>query len=180
MNTSIVGRHIDLTEAIKNHIEASIASLEKFNLDIISIHSIVEQAEKNGKHSFTFEFTINVANLNTIVIKQKDKDLYAAVDIAVDRASKKLRRHHDKISSHKAAKFADAAESEGLQDAIATELEAFEEVIVPVKLKSYKPMDIADALDELKSVDDTFKVFYDKDDNLRVLYKMGNDQFGLY
>lgn len=180
MNTSIVGRHIDLTEAIKNHIEASIETFDKYSLDIISVHSIVEQAEKNGKHTFTFEFTINVANLNTIVIKQKDKDLYSAIDIAVDRASKKLRRHHDKISSHKATKFAEAAEAEGLQDAIATELEAFEDVIVPVKLASYKPMDIADALEELKEAEDTFKVFYDKDDNLRVIYKQTSGQFGLY
>lgn len=178
MNTSIVGRHIDLTEAIKNHIEASIASFEKFNLDIISVHSIVEQAEKNGKHTFTFEFTINVPNLNTIVIKQKDKDLYSAIDIAVDRASKKLRRHHDKISSHKATKFAEAAEE--FQDEVANELEAFEDVIVPVKLESYKPVDIADALEELKANEEAFKVFYDKDDNLRVLYKMANGQFGLY
>ena len=90
------------------------------------------------------------------MIKQKDKDLYSAIDIAVDRASKKLRRHHDKISTHKATKFAEATE---VEDAIATELEAFDDIIVPVKLESYKPMDIADALDELKAKEENFKVF---------------------
>ena len=58
MNTSIVGRHIDLTPSIKEHIEAAIGSFDKFNLDIIGIHSIVSQAEKNGKHTFTFELTM--------------------------------------------------------------------------------------------------------------------------
>jgi putative sigma-54 modulation protein len=178
MNTSIVGRHIELTEAIKTYIDASVKTFEKFNLDIISVHSIVDQAEKHGKHTFTFEFTINIANLNTIVIKQKDKDLYSAIDIAVDRASKKLRRHHDKISSHKAVKLSEAGEL--IEDVVANELSNFEDEIVPVKLQSYKPMDIADALEELKNSDDIFKVFYDKDDNLRVLYKMKDAKYGIY
>ena len=42
--------------------------------------------------SFSFEFTLNIANLDTVVVKQKDKDLYAAVDIAVDRVSKVLKK----------------------------------------------------------------------------------------
>ncbi len=48
-------------------------------------------------------------------------------------------------------------------------------------MASYKPIDIEEALDSLKSGDDVFKVFYDKDDNLRVLYKTKEEgKFGLY
>ena len=56
-----------------------------------------------------------------------------------------------------------------------------EDEIIPIKLKSYKPMEIEDALNELKSDNGVFKVFYDLDDNLRVLYKMKDGKhFGLY
>ncbi|MCK9336829.1 MAG: ribosome-associated translation inhibitor RaiA [Arcobacteraceae bacterium] len=180
MNTSIVGRHIELTDAIKEHINSSIEAFTKYNLDIISVNSIVSQESKNGKIGFTFEFTINIAHLDTVVIKQKDKDLYSAIDIAVDRASKFLRRHHDKVAGHKATKLSEVVLSE-VEDEIAKELEKLENEIVPVKLKSYKPLDIEEALDALKSNDDMFKVFYDKDNNLRVLYKLKTQgQFGLY
>lgn len=177
MNTSIVGRHIDLTDAIKNHIESSIEVFRKYNLDIISVNSIISKEEKHGKHQFSFEFTLNVAHLDTIVVKQKDKDLYAAVDIAVDRVSKILRRHADKIKAHNATKFAEAVIEE---DIVANQLAQFEEEIVPVKLESYKPMDIEEALEDLKQSDRIFKVFYDKDDSLRVLYKQSEGTFGLY
>lgn len=180
MNTSIVGRHIELTEPIKDYVNSSIEIFKKYNLDIISVNAIISQESKNGKPVFTFEFTLNVAHLDTVVVKQKDKDLYSAIDIAVDRVSKVLRRHHDKVSTHKATKLTEVEATE-IQDKIANELEKLENEIVPVKLASYKPIDIEDALNELKSTGDQFKVFYDKDDNLRVLYRTSTEgKFGLY
>jgi len=180
MNTSIVGRKIDLTDAIKSHITATIDTFKKFNLDIISVNAIISQEEKKGKNVITFEYVLNIANIDTVVVKQKDKDLHAAIDIATDRISKILRRHADKINSHKAQKLTSldiVSQEQVLQD----ELEAQNEEIVPVKLKSYKPTEIADALEELKDSDDIFKVFYDMDENLRVLYKMKDGKhFGLF
>ena len=42
-------------------------------------------------------------------------------------------------------------------------------------------MDIEEALKDLKSSEAAFKVFYDKDDNMRVLYKSSAEgKFGLY
>jgi len=180
MNTSIVGRHIELTEPIKDYVNSSIEIFKKYNLDIISVNAIISQEEKNGRKAFTFEFTLNIAHLDTVVVKQKDKDLYAAIDIAVDRVSKVLRRHHDKISAHKATKLTEVEASE-IEDKIASELEKFESEIYPVRLSSYKPVDIEEALEELKASDALFKVFFDKDDNMRVLYKSSQEgKFGLY
>ena len=180
MNTGIVGRHIDLTDSIKDYINSSVEVFKKYNLDIISVNAIIAQDEKHGKKAFSFEFTLNIAHLDTIVVKQKDKDLYAAIDIAVDRVSKVLRRHHDKIAAHKATKLTEVVSSE-IQDQIALELEKFEDEITPVRLTSYKPMDIEEALEELKASEAQFKVFYDKDDVMRVLYKSSiQGKFGLY
>ncbi|MFB1033297.1 MAG: sigma 54 modulation/S30EA ribosomal C-terminal domain-containing protein, partial [Aliarcobacter cryaerophilus] len=100
------------------------------------------------------------------------------IDIATDRVSKVLRRHNDKITAHKATKFSEAVE---VEDGVAKELEKFEDEIIPQRLTSYKPMDIEEALEELKNSTAQFKVFYDKDDNMRVLYKANAaGKFGLY
>ncbi len=180
MNTSIVGRHIELTEPIKDYINSSVEIFKKYNLDIISVNSIISQEEKNGRKAFTFEFTLNIAHLDTVVVKQKDKDLYSAIDIAVDRVSKVLRRHHDKITAHKATKLTEVTAAE-MEDEIANELEKLDSEIFPVRLTSYKPIDIEEALEDLKGSDAQFKVFYDKDDNMRVLYKSSDEgKFGLY
>lgn len=180
MNTSIVGRHITLTDDLKSHIESTIQTFKKYNLDIISVNAIILQEQKNGKNAISFEYVLNIANIDTVVVKQKDKDLHSAIDIATDRVCKILRRHADKIKAHDATKLTTVAISDE-EDTIAKELEKFENEIVPMKLKSYKPVDIEDALNDLKENGGAFKVFYDMDDNFRVLYKMKDEsQFGLY
>jgi len=180
MNTSIVGRHVTLNDELKNHIENTILVFKKYNLDIISVNAIISQEQKNGKNLITFEYVLNVAHQDTIVVKQKDKDIHNAIDIATDRVCKVLRRHADKIKAHDATKLTEVAISKE-EDLIAKELEKLENEIMPIKLKSYKPMDIEDALNELKEDSGIFKVFYDMDDNMRVLYKMkDSEKFGLY
>ena len=180
MNISIVGRKVTLTDELKSHIESTIDTFKKYNLDIISVNAIISQEQKHGKNLITFEYVLNVANIDTVVVKQKDKDLHNAIDIATDRVCKILRRHADKIKAHDATKLSEIVIQEE-EDQIAKELEKLDSEIVPMKPESYKPMEIEEALTLLKDSDEIFKVFYDMDDNFRVLYKMKDGQrFGLY
>lgn len=180
MNTSIVGRHVTLTDELKSHIESTIDTFKKYNLDMISINAIIAQEQKHGKNVITFEYVLNIANIDTVVVKQKDKDLHTAIDIATDRVNKILRRHADKIKSHDATKLTEIAIEEE-EDSIAKELEKLDNEIVPMRLESYKPMEIEEALTTLKEDGGVFKVFYDLDDNFRVLYKMKDGlHYGLY
>ena len=59
------------------------------------------------KKGVSVEFDIHVAHAQPVVISQSDDDLDAAIDLAIDRATKALRRLHDKIVSHKAASIKD-------------------------------------------------------------------------
>lgn len=169
MNLSIVGKQLELTDAIKAHVESGKDSLKKYNLDIISTRVVLSADEKNGKKGFSAEFAINLAHMNTVVIKQKDKDLYAAIDLAIDRAKKVLRRHHDKITNHKVKE--EVVETEAFDDA---------DEIVPTRLDSYKPVEIEEALTELKESEKQFFVFMDMDDKMRIIYKRADSKFGLY
>ena len=170
MNTSIVGKQFDLTEPIKAYVEGAVDALGKYNLDIISVRTVISADEKNGKKGFNVEFAINMAHKNTVVIQQKDKDVYAAVDLAVERAKKVLRRHHDKITNYKAEELVVVEEnSEGSDDEI-----------VPIRLNSYKPVEVEDAMNELKASDKQFIIFHDMEDKFRVMYKKTDGRFGLY
>ncbi len=173
MNIGIVGKQFELTDSIKSYIDGAIESLNKYNLDIISVRALVSADEKKGKKGFFVEFAINLAHLNTIVIKQKDKDLYAAIDIAIERAKKVLRRHHDKHTDHHKNK-ANVDLTPTSED-----LEGIDE-IVPMELELYKPMEIEEALQTLKSSDMQFLVFNDIEAKMRVLYKRSDGTFGLY
>jgi len=161
MNTSLVGRQIELTDAMKAHIESAIETLKKYNLDIISVRVVVSPDEKKG---VTVEFSINIAHKNTIVIKQEDKDMYAAVDLAVERAKKVLRRYHDKITDHIRA-----------EDIEPDDVDENIDEIVPMELELYKPLAHEDAVEVLKDSKRDFLVYLDYDDNVKVLIKNKDD-----
>jgi len=179
MNISLVGRHIELSDAIKDHLMHSIDTLSKYHLDVISVNAVAGMNER--KKGVMIEFTINIAGKNTIVITQRDNDLYAAIDIAIDRAQKALRRLHDRQSDHNnggglnEAKHAAAATIN-----LHAIDEAMEDEIVPTELELYKPMEVAEVLEKLKESTKVFEVFYDNDGKMRVLYKRSDGRFGLY
>ena len=62
----------------------------KFGLDITTINVLLSKV-KNGVEA---EFDIHVAHNSPVVITQQDADLDAAIDMAVERANKALRRLH--------------------------------------------------------------------------------------
>ena len=178
MNTSIVGKQFELTDSIKGYVENAFDALGKYNLDIISGRCVISADEKNGKKGFTVEFAINLARKNTIVICHKDKDLYAAVDLALERASKVLRREHDKNTTVK-----NKDDGKAVRAAIADEHHINEgevDEIIPMELELYKPLEIEEAMQKLKDSDAQFYVFNDMDAKMRVIYKRSDGKFGLY
>ncbi len=165
MNVSIVGRHIDITDGMKASINGVIEDIQKYNLDIISSKVIVEE---NKKGEFKVEFNVIVADKGSVVITQKDKDFYKAVEVAKDRLEKVLRRYHDKIVSHR------------VKQEIPVVVTEEEDELVPVDLVAEKPMSVDEALAEFKQTNEVFMVFKDLEGDTRVLYRRKDGKFGLY
>ena len=181
MNKSITGRHFELTEAIKNYADNAMEELKKYNLDLISTSTVISANEKNGKKGFAVEFIINLKDKNTIVITQVDKDVYAAIDLAIERVKKSLRRHADKIKGHRISSFKDlGAEAEAVLEQLDYE-DQIEPEIVPMDLELHKPLDFDEAIEALKAEKKRqFIVFNDEEGLMRVMYKRADGKFGLY
>ena len=177
MNISLTGRQMDLTDAIKAHMTSSIETLQKFNLDIISVSMVASAQTKKGKEHSFIELVITLAHKNSVIIKQNDDDLYAAIDLAISRAQKAMRRMHDRESDHHKVGLNEAkAENVDVKE-VAAELE---DEIVPVELDLYKPREVEDVLNDLKQSGKMFEIFLDNEDKTRVLYKRNDGKFGLY
>ena len=180
MNRSIVGRHFELTEPIKAYINGALDGLEKYNLEIISATVVISGDTKNGKKGFSVEFVVNLKGKHTVVITQKDKDVYAAIDLAAERIKKNLRRHSDKIKDHNHISLRElGSEAEAVSEIISNIEE--EPEIVPMDLELYKPMDFDEVIALLKAdTKQQFHVFNDMDGRMRVMYKRADGKFGLY
>ena len=95
--------------------------------------------------------------------------------LLLKKLQKFLRREHDKKFTVKGK-----ADDKEFRSRIGEEkIEGVEE-IVPMELEIYKPLEIEEALDKLKSSDRQFYVFNDIDAKMRVIYKRTDGTFGLY
>jgi len=97
MSVQIRAKDITLSEHNKTHINAAMEQFKKYGLDITSTNVVIGKI-KNG---VSVEFEFHIAHHTPVVINQEDKDLDAAIDLAVDRAAKALRRMHDKDVTHR-------------------------------------------------------------------------------
>lgn len=97
MNVQIRTKDITLTERTKEHIEAAIEQFKKYNMEVTTLNIILAK-EKKG---VSVEFDMHIAHNQPVVIKQEDGDIDAAIDIAIERANKALRRLHSKVKSHR-------------------------------------------------------------------------------
>jgi len=166
MNTTIVGRGVELTEAMKDHIRRVIDEVEKYNLGII--HSIVT-VEKDKRDFFNVEIIMNIPNKGTAVVHYKDKDMYAALDKAKDKLEKLLRRYHDKVVDHH--------KKDRIEEII---VEETQDEIVEMPLDVEKPLTIEEAIEEFKASGLYFMVFKDVDGEKRVIYRRKDGKLGLY
>lgn len=96
MNVQVHAKDLTLHSNTRAHIESAIDSFTKYSLDITSVN-VHAKAEKKG---VSIEFDIHIAHAQPVVISQSDDNLDAAIDLAIERATKALRRLHDKVISH--------------------------------------------------------------------------------
>ncbi len=180
MNVSIVSRKINLTDSIKENIHAAIEQFEKYSLDIIAIKAIISEGRKANREFAEIEFTIQLPHHDTIVIHQADKDLYVAIDKAIERGKKVLRRHHDRIVDKIHNKTNDKRLDADIPLFHADPVENEEDEIVPADFSFDKPVEVDEALEYLKERNAMFVVFKDLDDKTRTLYRRKDGNYGLY
>ena len=172
MNIKVVGKNIEITSAIKEYIEKRMERLEKFegkNTEITVVCS-VEREEQ------IVEIQIN-QNGEFIRIEEKNNDLYASVDLAVDKAERQLRKEKEKR--------VEKNREMSLKDKVFNIFKGndVENVGNVTKTKCYdvKPITLEDAKLKLEDKKDVlFMPFVNVETNqVNVLYKREDGSFGI-
>ena len=103
MNVQIRTKDLTLDAQTRSHVESAVDAFSKYQLDITTVN-VRLVAEKKG---VSVEFDIHIAHAQPVVINQSDDDLDTAIDLAIDRASKALRRLHTKVIEKQAVSVKD-------------------------------------------------------------------------
>lgn len=175
MHVSITFRHMESSESISDYAKKKMEKVEKYLIEPIDVHFIMSVE----KIRHIAEVTISA---NGIAIKGEEStgDMYSAIDLVMDKIGRQVRKHKEKLKSHKGNPNLSSS-------AMEPELQSFEErddSIPPRVVKTenlhVKPMSVDEAVMQMDLLDNSFLVFTNsKSESLNVLYRRNDGDYGL-
>jgi len=166
---TITGRHVEITEGIRAHLNEKLDHACKL-LDKITSTHVTVSVEKN-RH--LVEVVIH-AHGATLHAKEETHDLYSSIDQAVDKIEIQAKRLKEKIKDHKHTP--EVVLSADVED----EVSPPRSQVFVAETFAPKPLSVAEAVEALEAGPDQFIVFHNaKNGFVNVLYKRGDGNFGL-
>lgn len=97
MQINIDGHHVDLTDSMQDYIQTKMARIERHFDQVVDIH-VVLSVEKQRQRA---EATVHVAG-NNIHAQSENEDMYAAIDLLLDKLDRQVKKHKEKLTNHRA------------------------------------------------------------------------------
>jgi len=97
MQLTITGHHIDVTPALKSKVESKLSKLERHFDHLTDIHCILTVEKLRHKAEATVQLSGGTIHADAI-----EDDMYAAVDALVDKLSRQVTKHKEKLTDHHA------------------------------------------------------------------------------
>lgn len=170
MKFIIIGKGIDVTEALEEKVKEKLGKLEKYFTVDTEIHVTLSVEKEVQK----IEVTIPVKG-NIIRTEQESSDMYVSIDLVEEVIERQLRKYKNKmVAKHQA----DGLSKTFLEEDIDSEDEELK--IIRTKRFGIKPMFPEDACMQMELLGHSFFVFLNaQTDEVNVVYKRKNDTYGL-
>src|SRR5574344_1879891 len=162
MRIDIRGAKVKITEAIKNQIEEKLGHLDQYFTNPEEIKAYVVVRVRNNEQ--IIEVTIPTPKF-TLRSETSDEDLYAAIDLTIDKLERKIRKNKTKMRK----RFKDIMQFEMAADKSVPEDKS---KIMKRKEIELRPMDEEEAMLQMELIDHDFYVFKNREtDTVYVLNK---------
>lgn len=178
MNYNVRGENIEVTQAIREYVEKKIGKLERYFSNTPDVTASVNLKVRTNNTS-KVEVTIPMPNL-VLRAEEENADMYAAIDLIVDKLERQIRKHKTKIN-RKSRFHGTAGEVFAVALDTADHAETEEELeVVRNKRFDLKPMDSEEAILQMNMLGHNFFVYTNADTNTtNVVYRRKDGRYGL-
>ena len=173
MKFEYTGRHIEVTPALKNHVEEHFGRLSHlFDGDNAKAHIIIEVEKTRNRSEIVVNWRREVLTANTT-----NDDMYKSLSQTIDKIEKQARRLKSKITDkHQKAKKVSTITppDEDIAPAPASPR------VINAKSSAVKPLTVDEAILNLSTDENQFLVFRNADDErISIIYKRKDGNYGL-
>jgi putative sigma-54 modulation protein len=180
MKFNIRGENVEVTPALREYVTKKLGRLERYFEEEMGIEVYVTLKVRRDGHSV--EVTIPMPKL-LLRAEEKSGDMYASVDLVVEKLERQIRKHKTKIyrkwrQDGSVKQLVQQISGSGAPETSSKEEDGVE--IVRVKRFNLKPMDAEEAVLQMDLLGHNFFVFSDADTNkVSVVYKRKDGRYGL-
>lgn len=96
MNLQLTGRHLEITPAIRDYVNEKFGKIKRHFDQVIDMNIILSVEKLQQKA----EATIHISGKN-LFVECEDENLYAAIDMLVDKLERQVRRHKEKQTARR-------------------------------------------------------------------------------
>lgn len=186
----VLGRHVQVTEAMKNYAMEKLSKIERFHTHIMHVHVTLDIQKVDHVCSIVLKI-----DHTQVKAHASSHDMYASIDLAAHKLQNLLRRYKGKIQDHhkkgRSIVDMDVNVFKRAYDEIAEINATIEEQnhkateislphIVGVEKKPLKKLTVEEALMKMDLSGDSFLIFRSEEDQkLKVLYRRNDGNYGL-
>ena len=168
-------RHMEQSEALKAYVEEKLERVNKYIDEPISaqVYFSVE------KIRHIVEIVITGRGITTKA-SEATNDMYAAVDMVLDKIERQLKRYKEKLKDHKPGSSSNGRTvSKKILKAESLESSP-EPVVITTRIETAKPMAVEEAVMQMDLLHKDFLVFTDAvSGEINVVYRRKDGNFGL-
>lgn len=175
MQVNITFRHLEPTEALKSHATDKVEHVQRY-IDRPSGAHVVLYLENLLHHA---DITLKAGPF-LVRGQAKSADMYASIDQAADKIERQLKKHKEKLKSHKAAVPPNGWKPLDVRHDVLASASAPSERVVKSTRFQAKPMSLDEAILQLDLLESQFFVFQNaRDHAINVVYRRADGNLGL-
>jgi putative sigma-54 modulation protein len=174
MKTSVTFRHMEPSEALKSYVQEKTTRLKKY-VDKPLESNVTLKVEKFRQIA---EVVIN-ANGIRIAGEESHEDMYAAVDLVMEKIERQIKKYKSKIRRHKPSPGREIRWRRDIYEQDSFEDEG-EPVVVRTENYFVKPMSVDEAAMQMDLTSQEFLVFNNaSSQTVNVIYRRKDGNYGL-
>lgn len=174
MKYQIVGKNVQVTESMEEAIHKKMQRIERYFDDSVDVRCVATISTAHLDQ--TIEVSILTKNIS-LRAKVSDTDLYAALDICIDRLEGQMRKMKTQLDRSKKKSLGENIRFEMLKELAD---EDYNDSIVRRKKLNLTPMDLDEALTRMDALDHSFFIYLDSTTGLvNVLYAREDGGYGV-
>ncbi|MDA8227807.1 MAG: ribosome-associated translation inhibitor RaiA [Desulfitobacterium hafniense] len=171
MNIIIRGKHIEVTDALKEYVLKRVGKLDKYSDEFMDVQ--VTLLVERGRHRV--EVT---APINGLILRGEEEtaDMYSSIDLVIEKLERQIDKYRTRIAKRMRSRMLKDHETEHPVLDRADD----SETVVKSKKFAVKPMSVDEAIMQMNLIGHNFFVFTnDENHKMNVVYRRNNGDYGL-